>query len=88
MFHIFKKAAQTGLVTIGYPHAPAQIPEHFRGAPELRFCGLGGMRAPRRSLSHRRHCHRGIGGTAAGHDRLRASASTAENARRPMAAAR
>lgn len=39
MFHIFKKAAQTRLVTIGYPHAPAQIPEHFRGAPTFEFCG-------------------------------------------------
>jgi Ni,Fe-hydrogenase III small subunit/formate hydrogenlyase subunit 6/NADH:ubiquinone oxidoreductase subunit I len=37
MFHIFKKAAQTRLVTIGYPHAPAQISEHFRGAPEFEF---------------------------------------------------
>jgi Ni,Fe-hydrogenase III small subunit/formate hydrogenlyase subunit 6/NADH:ubiquinone oxidoreductase subunit I len=37
MFHIFKKAAQTHLVTIGYPHAPAQIPESFRGAPSFDF---------------------------------------------------
>jgi Ni,Fe-hydrogenase III small subunit/formate hydrogenlyase subunit 6/NADH:ubiquinone oxidoreductase subunit I len=37
MFHIFKKAAQTGLVTIGYPHAPAHIPERFRGAPVFDF---------------------------------------------------
>jgi len=37
MFHIFKKAAQTHLVTIGYPHAPAQIPENFRGAPVFDF---------------------------------------------------
>lgn len=39
MFHIFKKAAQTRLVTIGYPHAPAHIPEHFRGAPTFEFSG-------------------------------------------------
>jgi Ni,Fe-hydrogenase III small subunit/ferredoxin len=39
MFHIFKKAAQTRLVTIGYPHAPAQIPEQFRGAPAFEFSG-------------------------------------------------
>jgi Ni,Fe-hydrogenase III small subunit/formate hydrogenlyase subunit 6/NADH:ubiquinone oxidoreductase subunit I len=39
MFHIFKKAAQTHLVTIGYPHAPAQIPESFRGAPSFDFAG-------------------------------------------------
>lgn len=37
MFHIFKKAAQTRLVTIGYPQDPAQIPEHFRGAPSFDF---------------------------------------------------
>ncbi len=37
MFHIFKKAAQTRLVTIGYPQKPAQIPEHFRGAPSFDF---------------------------------------------------
>ena len=39
MFHIFKKAAQTRLVTIGYPQAPAQIPENFRGAPCFEFAG-------------------------------------------------
>ena len=39
MFHIFKNAAQTGLVTIGYPQAPAQITEHFRGAPSFEFPG-------------------------------------------------
>jgi Ni,Fe-hydrogenase III small subunit/formate hydrogenlyase subunit 6/NADH:ubiquinone oxidoreductase subunit I len=37
MFHIFKNAAQTHLVTIGYPHAPAQIPQNFRGAPSFDF---------------------------------------------------
>jgi Ni,Fe-hydrogenase III small subunit/formate hydrogenlyase subunit 6/NADH:ubiquinone oxidoreductase subunit I len=39
MFHILRKAAQTGLVTIGYPHAPAQIPENFRGAPDFQLLG-------------------------------------------------
>lgn len=37
MFHIFKNAAQTHLATIGYPHAPARIPENFRGAPSFDF---------------------------------------------------
>lgn len=37
MFHIFKKAAQTGLVTIGYPQKPAQISSNFRGAPYFDF---------------------------------------------------
>jgi len=37
MLHIFKQAAQTRLVTIGYPHKPAQISEHFRGAPHFDF---------------------------------------------------
>ncbi len=37
MFHIFKKAAQTRLVTIGYPLKPARMPEHFRGAPSFDF---------------------------------------------------
>jgi Ni,Fe-hydrogenase III small subunit/formate hydrogenlyase subunit 6/NADH:ubiquinone oxidoreductase subunit I len=37
MFHIFKNAAQTRLVTIGYPQTPAQIPENFRGAPTFDF---------------------------------------------------
>jgi len=39
MFHIFKKAAQTRLVTIGYPHAPAVISENYRGAPHFEFSG-------------------------------------------------
>ena len=39
MFHILKKAAQTGLVTIGYPQKPAVIPENFRGAPRFNFSG-------------------------------------------------
>ena len=37
MLEIFKKAAQTRLVTIGYPHAPARIHGHFRGAPHFDF---------------------------------------------------
>ncbi len=37
MFHIFQKSAQTGLVTLGYPLKPAQIPENFRGAPAFDF---------------------------------------------------
>jgi Ni,Fe-hydrogenase III small subunit/formate hydrogenlyase subunit 6/NADH:ubiquinone oxidoreductase subunit I len=37
MFHIFKKAAKTGLVTIGYPQKSAVIPENFRGAPRFNF---------------------------------------------------
>ena len=39
MFQILKKAAQTGLVTIGYPDRPAQIPANFRGAPSFEFSG-------------------------------------------------
>jgi Ni,Fe-hydrogenase III small subunit/formate hydrogenlyase subunit 6/NADH:ubiquinone oxidoreductase subunit I len=39
MFKILRKAAQTGLVTIGYPEAPARLPEHFRGAPRFDFSG-------------------------------------------------
>jgi len=39
MFQILKKSVQTGLVTIGYPHRPAQIPEHFRGAPSFELVG-------------------------------------------------
>ena len=37
MLEIFKKATQTGLVTIGYPQAPARISEHYRGAPRFEF---------------------------------------------------
>ena len=37
MFKILKKTAQTGLVTIGYPQAPARISEQFRGAPRFDF---------------------------------------------------
>lgn len=37
MFRILKKTFDTGLVTIGYPHEPARLPEHFRGAPRFDF---------------------------------------------------
>jgi Ni,Fe-hydrogenase III small subunit/formate hydrogenlyase subunit 6/NADH:ubiquinone oxidoreductase subunit I len=37
MFKILSKTAQTGLVTIGYPDAPAPAPECFRGAPKFDF---------------------------------------------------
>ena len=37
MFKIFKKSYQTGLVTIGYPDAPAELPSNFRGAPQFDF---------------------------------------------------
>ena len=37
MFKILRKTVQTGLVTIGYPGAPARLPEHFRGAPRFDF---------------------------------------------------
>ena len=37
MFKILRKTAQTGLVTIGYPAAPAPMPQRFRGAPRFDF---------------------------------------------------
>src|SRR5450759_891513 len=37
MFKILRKAAQTGLVTIGYPEKPALLPDNFRGAPRFDF---------------------------------------------------
>jgi Ni,Fe-hydrogenase III small subunit/formate hydrogenlyase subunit 6/NADH:ubiquinone oxidoreductase subunit I len=37
MFKILNKTAQTGLVTIGYPDAPAPAPDCFRGAPKFDF---------------------------------------------------
>jgi Ni,Fe-hydrogenase III small subunit/formate hydrogenlyase subunit 6/NADH:ubiquinone oxidoreductase subunit I len=37
MFKILSKSARTGLVTIGYPEAPARLSEHFRGAPRFDF---------------------------------------------------
>jgi Ni,Fe-hydrogenase III small subunit/formate hydrogenlyase subunit 6/NADH:ubiquinone oxidoreductase subunit I len=39
MFKILRKTVQTGLVTIGYPHAPALLPENSRGAPRFDFAG-------------------------------------------------
>src|SRR5436190_24251661 len=37
MFKIIQKTFDTGLVTIGYPDAPAQFSLHFRGAPRFDF---------------------------------------------------
>ncbi|MCL4852333.1 MAG: NADH-quinone oxidoreductase subunit NuoB [Bryobacteraceae bacterium] len=37
MFKILQKTFRTGLVTTGYPDAPAVISEHFRGAPRIGF---------------------------------------------------
>src|SRR3954470_2492155 len=37
MFKILQKTFETGLVTIGYPDAPARISENFRGAPRFDF---------------------------------------------------
>ncbi len=37
MFKILKKTVQTGLVTIGYPDAPAVLPGNCRGAPRFDF---------------------------------------------------
>jgi Ni,Fe-hydrogenase III small subunit/formate hydrogenlyase subunit 6/NADH:ubiquinone oxidoreductase subunit I len=37
MFKILKSTFDTGLVTIGYPDAAAQIPANFRGAPRFDF---------------------------------------------------
>ncbi len=45
MFKILRKTAQTGLVTIGYPNKPAQVSNHFRGAPRFDFSGWRDARA-------------------------------------------
>jgi Ni,Fe-hydrogenase III small subunit/ferredoxin len=37
MFKILNKTLRTGIVTIGYPDAPATAPERFRGAPQFNF---------------------------------------------------
>jgi Ni,Fe-hydrogenase III small subunit/formate hydrogenlyase subunit 6/NADH:ubiquinone oxidoreductase subunit I len=37
MFKILNKTLRTGIVTIGYPDAPATAPERFRGAPHFDF---------------------------------------------------
>jgi Ni,Fe-hydrogenase III small subunit/formate hydrogenlyase subunit 6/NADH:ubiquinone oxidoreductase subunit I len=39
MFKILKKTAQTGLVTISYPEAPAALSARYRGAPRFDFAG-------------------------------------------------
>lgn len=44
MFRILRKTAQTGLVTIDYPDAPARLPENYRGAPTF---DLANWRDPR-----------------------------------------
>jgi len=45
MFTILKKTFDTGLVTIGYPGAPAQISANFRGAPRFDFANWRDARA-------------------------------------------
>ena len=45
MFKILKKTFDTGLVTIGYPDAPAQVSSNFRGAPRFEFANWGDARA-------------------------------------------
>jgi Ni,Fe-hydrogenase III small subunit/formate hydrogenlyase subunit 6/NADH:ubiquinone oxidoreductase subunit I len=45
MFKILSKTAQTGLVTIGYPDAPAPAAECFRGAPKFDFANWRDSRA-------------------------------------------
>jgi Ni,Fe-hydrogenase III small subunit/ferredoxin len=37
MFKILNKTLRTGIVTIGYPDAPATVSERFRGAPRFDF---------------------------------------------------
>jgi Ni,Fe-hydrogenase III small subunit/ferredoxin len=37
MFKILNKTLRTGIVTIGYPDAPATAPGRFRGAPQFNF---------------------------------------------------
>jgi Ni,Fe-hydrogenase III small subunit/formate hydrogenlyase subunit 6/NADH:ubiquinone oxidoreductase subunit I len=39
MFQILRKTVNTGLVTIGYPEVPAEVSDHFRGAPRFDFAG-------------------------------------------------
>jgi Ni,Fe-hydrogenase III small subunit/formate hydrogenlyase subunit 6/NADH:ubiquinone oxidoreductase subunit I len=45
MFTILKKTFDTGLVTIGYPDAPAQLSSNFRGAPRFDFANWRDARA-------------------------------------------
>lgn len=37
MFKILQKTIETGIVTTGYPAAPTQVSEYFRGKPEFDF---------------------------------------------------
>jgi Ni,Fe-hydrogenase III small subunit/formate hydrogenlyase subunit 6/NADH:ubiquinone oxidoreductase subunit I len=58
MFKILNKTAQTGLVTIGYPDAPAPAPECFRGAPRFDFtnwrdCRPAAAACPTGAISYR-----------------------------------
>ena len=70
MFHIFKKAAQTRLVTIGYPQVSAGPPSTFVER-QASSSPVGAMLVGRRSLSNWRDCSREIRRAAAGHGRLR-----------------
>lgn len=45
MFKILKKTFDTGLVTIGYPDAAAQLSANFRGAPRFDFANWRDARA-------------------------------------------
>jgi len=40
MFKILSKTAQTGLVTIGYPDAPAPAAECYLGLKQAKFLAL------------------------------------------------
>jgi Ni,Fe-hydrogenase III small subunit/ferredoxin len=44
MFKILNQTLKTGIVTIGYPHAPAVVSERFRGAPHFNFEHWGDAR--------------------------------------------
>lgn len=45
MFKILKKSFDTGLVTTGYPDAPAELSSNFRGAPRFDFANWSDARA-------------------------------------------
>jgi Ni,Fe-hydrogenase III small subunit/formate hydrogenlyase subunit 6/NADH:ubiquinone oxidoreductase subunit I len=58
MFKILNKTAQTGIVTIAYPDAPAPAPECFRGAPKFDFTNWrdarpAAMACPTGAISYR-----------------------------------
>ena len=58
MFKILNKTAQTGIVTIAYPDAPAPAPECFRGAPKFDFANWrdsrpAAMACPTGAISYR-----------------------------------